>query len=501
MVAGFLIGTSVVTSALGFVFWWVAARAYSPQIVGSAAASISAMLLLSNLSTFGVGTTLIRELPRQRHQAGPMIVTGICTVGVTGLIIGAIGAVVMPYISPGLASITANNLFIVLFPIGVSLSTIAGAVDSIFTGQLMGQMQFTRNAIFALGKLLLLLAISVWASVVFDLNIFACWLAGIMLSLVAIFVVARARGMFTRLYRPRWEIVRSLARNALGNYALNLELILPSQAMPVIVASILTPAATAFFYTASNITGFVFYAPFALAISLYAVGASSLTAIGKKARFTLGLAMLMGVLANVALDIGAAPILSFFGKSYADQGMWAMRILALGVFPLIIKDHFVALSRIHGRIRHATLVMLFGSAGEIALATAGGKLNGLAGVAIGWNIALGIEALAVAPIVLRILAQSEPSEIDMAQMGLAAEQQRIFSELDTVVLPTITRFADPDTIELPNITRQVLQNSLSGYEETAKHIAVTVRRPVIHREMTTEHVSHDISSARTRKRD
>src|SRR5579871_1936691 len=56
MVAGFLIGTSVVTSALGFVFWWVAARAYSPQIVGSAAASISAMLLLSNLSTFGVGT-------------------------------------------------------------------------------------------------------------------------------------------------------------------------------------------------------------------------------------------------------------------------------------------------------------------------------------------------------------------------------------------------------------------------------------------------------------
>jgi O-antigen/teichoic acid export membrane protein len=500
MVAGFLVGTSVITSALGFVFWWIAARAFPPQIVGSGAASISAMLLLSNLSTLGVGTTLIRELPRQRHHAGQLIVTGICTVGVMGLVTGVVGAIAMSYISPGLAAIAADKVFILIFPVGVSLSAVSMSVDSIFTGQLMGQMQFARNAMFALTKLLALLAISIWVNITFDLNILACWIAGVLISLAAILVIARARGMFTRLYRPRWTIVRSLARKALGNHALSLELMLPSLAMPVVVAAILAPADTAFFYTAANITGFIFYAPFALAISLYAVGASSLTAIGKKARFTLGLAMLMGILANIALDIGAVPILSFFGKSYADQGVWAMRIMALGVFPLIFKDHYVSLCRIRGRVRRATIVMFFGSASEIALAIIGGKIAGLAGVAVGWNVALGLEAMVMAPGVLRVLAQSEPFEMDVSQAELALEQRRILSELDTVVLPTITRFADPDTMELPSITRQVLQNSFSGYEETAKRVAITIRRPAIHLEMPDEHASYDMSSARTRKR-
>src|SRR5450755_2457620 len=63
---GALLCTTLVTSALGFVYWWLAARLFSPEAVGLASASISAMTLLSTISLVGLGSLLINELPRQQ---------------------------------------------------------------------------------------------------------------------------------------------------------------------------------------------------------------------------------------------------------------------------------------------------------------------------------------------------------------------------------------------------------------------------------------------------
>ncbi|MFN2199238.1 MAG: hypothetical protein ACK2UW_24180, partial [Anaerolineales bacterium] len=47
--AGTLVGTQAVTSGLGFIYWWVAARLFAVDAVGFASAAISAMMLLGNL--------------------------------------------------------------------------------------------------------------------------------------------------------------------------------------------------------------------------------------------------------------------------------------------------------------------------------------------------------------------------------------------------------------------------------------------------------------------
>lgn len=64
--AGSLIGTTAVTSGLGFAFWWVAARIFSTEAVGLASATISTMTLLGSFSILGLGTLLMGELPKQR---------------------------------------------------------------------------------------------------------------------------------------------------------------------------------------------------------------------------------------------------------------------------------------------------------------------------------------------------------------------------------------------------------------------------------------------------
>src|SRR5947207_15239006 len=66
--AGSLVGTTAVTSLLGFVYWWLAARAFPPAIVGFASAAISAMTLLGTFALWGRGTLLLGELPQQRGR-------------------------------------------------------------------------------------------------------------------------------------------------------------------------------------------------------------------------------------------------------------------------------------------------------------------------------------------------------------------------------------------------------------------------------------------------
>jgi hypothetical protein len=65
-----LVGTSLLTLPLGFVYWWLAAHRYPTESVGVASAAVSAMLLLATVSVLGFGTLLIGELPRKRTRRG-----------------------------------------------------------------------------------------------------------------------------------------------------------------------------------------------------------------------------------------------------------------------------------------------------------------------------------------------------------------------------------------------------------------------------------------------
>ena len=50
--AGSLVATFGVKAGLGYAYWWVAARQFSPQAVGVASAAISSMTLLGTWARF-----------------------------------------------------------------------------------------------------------------------------------------------------------------------------------------------------------------------------------------------------------------------------------------------------------------------------------------------------------------------------------------------------------------------------------------------------------------
>lgn len=67
--AASMVGTTVITAGLGFVYWWLAARQFPQEAVGFASALISAMSLLGTLGMVGMGTLLIGEFPGPARAA------------------------------------------------------------------------------------------------------------------------------------------------------------------------------------------------------------------------------------------------------------------------------------------------------------------------------------------------------------------------------------------------------------------------------------------------
>src|SRR5881396_3115640 len=239
--AGSLIGTTVVTSLLGFENWWVAARWLPPEAVGVGAATISAMMLLGMVCILGLGTLLIGELPRRPGEEGPLISAALIVVGGVGGCAGVVFALVAPFVAADFQVLRASVEDILLFAVGVSLFAITLVLDQALIGLLRGGLQLWRNTFFAVAKLAALFVVSLWLSQKVGLTIYTTWLVGNALSLVLLtmFVVLKG-GWLRRSYLPQWGLLRKLGSVALQHHIFNLLILSPTWILPVLVTILLS---------------------------------------------------------------------------------------------------------------------------------------------------------------------------------------------------------------------------------------------------------------------
>lgn len=421
--AGSLIGTTAVTSGLGFAFWWLAARIFSTEAVGLASATISTMTLLGSFSILGLGTLLMGELPKQRGNESSLISTALIVVGVVGLCLGIGFAVVAPYLSTAFQELGANLSNIILFAVGVSLTAITLVLDQTFIGLLRGEVQFYRNALFAGAKLIALYAASLWLSHVTGLTIYTTWIIGIGFSLAVLVVFALMKRMRPgRALLPQWGLLRKLGSEALKHHILNIMLEAPSLILPVLVTILLSASVNAWFFVAWSLSGVANTASVALATTLYAVSSAQPSALAHKLRLTLALAFAVCVLANCVLLFGSRQILELFGHSYSAQAAWSLRILSLESFPFIIKNHYIALSRIRGQLSRTIVITIATCFLELGGAVVGIHFGGLNGLSVGWSSAMCLEAICMArPIYRAIRIVQAPPQVAIEQDALDVE--------------------------------------------------------------------------------
>ncbi|MBA2391838.1 MAG: zinc ribbon domain-containing protein, partial [Ktedonobacteraceae bacterium] len=200
---------------------------------------------------------------------------------------------------------------------------------------------------------------------------------------------------------PDWSLLRKLGFSAFQHHMLNLIQQVPTTALPVLVTVLLSATTNAWFYIAWMISGFVFTASYALTTVLYAINTAPPDEIARKMRMTLNLALITSLGANIFIQIGAPQILGIFGHTYAEEAAWSLRIVSLAAFPMIIKYHYIAVSRINQKLLRAMLPVAIGSVLELGAATLGAHVGNLVGLTIGWTVAICIEAVFMAPAVFK----------------------------------------------------------------------------------------------------
>src|SRR5437016_5950065 len=85
-----------------------------------------------------------------------------------------------------LTGTTAVTSIIGLFAVGDGLTAMSSVLDQAMIGLLRGGLQLWRNTLFTVTKLAALLVVSLWLSYTTGLTIYATWLIGNAVSLLAL---------------------------------------------------------------------------------------------------------------------------------------------------------------------------------------------------------------------------------------------------------------------------------------------------------------------------
>jgi O-antigen/teichoic acid export membrane protein len=431
---GSLVGTMLVTSFLGMAYWVVAGHLFSKSAIGLATTATSTMMFLSSVGLLGLSTLLISELQRNKGQEGTIISAAVILVTVVGIALGFLYAFGAPLIFPNLKPLGANFSIIAQFALGVGITSATSIVDVSMIALLRGELQFWRNAIFAVSKLLLLFVATLLLKFNTGISIYTVWTIANVISLfpICLYGLIKAQKTHRSLF-PQWGIMRNMSSSAIQHHILNLILQTPTQVLPTIATILFSTAISAEFYDASMMANFVFAVLTSLTTVLHATNATQTTTLSQKSRMTTALSFGISTGAAIIFMLGASLALGIYGHDYTSAA-WSLRFLALGAFPLIIKNHYIAISRIKDKVVSAIIPIAIGSTLELGMAVVGGMLGHLNGLSVGWVIGMTLEALIMTPTVYRTLRNTDaPVEIIGTIEGFDTQDD----ELDSMIEGTI----------------------------------------------------------------
>jgi O-antigen/teichoic acid export membrane protein len=400
--AGSLLGTTAVTSGLGFAFWTFAARELSQQAVGYGSAAVSAMTLLGTIGVFGLGTVLIGELPRRNPRAG-LVSAALLVCGIGSLLLALGFVVIAPLVSKRFGNIVGEPVEVVAFVSGVVLTAVTVVFDQATIGLLRGGVQLSRNLLFSIVKILALPLAAIALHNQFGLGISLSWVAGIAVSLAGSGIWLCIGGS-PILPRPDWAVLRALGKTALAHNWLNMAIAVPYSLIPVLVTVVISPSANAAFYIAWMLISFLYAVPTSLSTVLFAVASAEPHMIAGKLRFALKLSFLMGIPGMFALCFGARFALSLFGIDYVRDALFPLQLLSLTYVPFLPKSYYIAVCRATGKVSRAAVVLTTFAATEITVAGVGGSVAGLKGLSIAIFAVTLVEGLVTTPAVFRTVS-------------------------------------------------------------------------------------------------
>ncbi|MBT2409809.1 lipopolysaccharide biosynthesis protein [Streptomyces sp. ISL-12] len=389
--AYFLMLSTGVSAVLGLGFWLVSARYYTEEAVGQGSAAIAAMRLLASITATTMIGAVVRFVPRAGRATGSLVwrayaassVVVALAAGVFLLTLDRWGDSYAPLGTP-----VAGTLFVAAC-VAWALLTLQ---DGVLTGLRKAEWVPAGNAVFSVGKLILL---AVFASALPVLGIFVSWAVAIAFStlplgwLIFRKLIPRQAAADHDLEPPAYrEMGRFLAGDSLGAL-FSLAMI---NLLPVMVAVRFTAAENGYFYVAYTVGGTMEFMAINMASSLTAHASHDPRHLADGVRGALRRMTLLLVPVVAFLVAFAPQILAPFNDDYAEHGSAVLRLLALGALPRIVVELYIGVLRVQGRtgalaaVQGAMCALVLGSATVLFTPA------GIAGA--GWAVLLGMTLVA-----------------------------------------------------------------------------------------------------------
>jgi len=453
----YLMASTVVTAGLGYVFWAVAAHAFTSQEVGIGGAVISLCSTAALLTYLGSSAMLIERLPGNEHSSSwTAILLRIClvTAGVTAVTT----AVVVPLLmtSPDYRSFFSSAGPILVAVAGAAAWTLVNLLGAAFIASRRAGRFLSIQTLVSVAKVLLILPLAaVGAGAV---GLVGAWVASAILGVFvgAVWLVPRMglgraaglrphrraadagreadagraerRGSHRRpAGRPSATFLRRLA----GQHLTSVGGAVTPLVLPVLVVLRLGVTLNAYFYITWMLGGVFFMVSPAVSSAVFAEGVRARSDLRRVVRTALRVIVVMLAPAMVIMIVGGRVILGLFGAAYAAAGYGLLILLAISALPDAVSNVAVAISRVTHRLAFSTALNL----GILVVTLAGAWIlmprMGIAGVGVAWLGAQTLGAIASVPaylqirepVVLTTLVTETQPDPGIAQLIWLAKQQ------------------------------------------------------------------------------
>jgi O-antigen/teichoic acid export membrane protein len=387
---GYLLLLSQFLSGLaGIVFWLLAARMYTPAVVGADSAAISAMQLISGIAQLNLSSALVRFVPGASSHARAMIGGAFALTAVCSAIAAGIFLFGLPWWAPGLSGVFGSPAM----KAWLVVSTASWTILTLLTPALVSVSRVIAvpivNGAFGAGRIVLAIGL---AGVLPTVGVWVSWTAATVIATVLAlgYLFLRVIPEFLRQAKPslflptRRDIVRYVGPDFAGSVCWFVAVMVT----PLLVFDIVGAQRAAVFALAWAITVTLYEVATAFGQSQLAAG--SVTPDHLEVHFRQALKQTLGLLTvPVAVIVVAAPeLLSIFGSYYAEHGSTVLRLLALSAFPNALLTLEVVRARVLRKLGPVAIGLALMCGVALALVVLLVPRVGIDGAGIAWLTAL-----------------------------------------------------------------------------------------------------------------
>ncbi|HEY95394.1 MAG TPA: hypothetical protein G4O15_10720 [Dehalococcoidia bacterium] len=380
----YLMSGNIINSALGCIFWIIAAKLYAAEVVGLGSAIISAFRLLALFAELGLGISLVRYLPAAGKNGNIMINTCFTLSGLISVIISLIFLCGLNLWSPALLPVRQDPLYfaaIIFFTFSIVLQPLALTV---LLAKLQTRIIFIINIIAGILGIVLVGIFSIFTDEALGL-VSAMGLAiTFTLVLCVLWFLPRVQNGYHPIPSIKLEILKEMASYSAGNFVSKDLILMANFILPLIVVNTLSSEMNAYFYIPWSVGIVLQFIPAAISNSLFAEASNEEITLHVNTQKSLKL-LLLFILPMLLIIVAISSfLLLLFGQEYSENGTLLLRVLAFSIIPWGINYIYIGIARVKKNIKGLILIPAVASSLSLGLSYILMVQIGLVGIGLGY---------------------------------------------------------------------------------------------------------------------